>query len=207
VQPSCSWPGKALVTNPVKTCAKDGVTAVNPNDKSGCDGGSQSCLHQIISNRNTLYKIMITVYIVLFTRRVRLQHTSALRWTQQCCLRLRRRQHSGIVGIQLVLPMLRAHLHLWPRQRSEDDRTSHQHRWRPWRNNITEMFHTKYFNPDVPDLLHAHFVYMQANHFDLQIPGGGVGIFNGCSSQWGAPNDGWGGKLHLDSLQHYSSAA
>ncbi|UJR07256.1 hypothetical protein I4U23_011544 [Adineta vaga] len=32
-----------------------------------------------------------------------------------------------------------------------------------------------------------------ADHqFDLQIPGGGVGIFNGCSSQWNAPNDGWG---------------
>jgi len=30
------------------------------------------------------------------------------------------------------------------------------------------------------------------NHFDLQIPGAGVGIFNGCSKQWGAPNDGWG---------------
>ncbi|ORX36554.1 barwin-like endoglucanase, partial [Piromyces finnis] len=30
------------------------------------------------------------------------------------------------------------------------------------------------------------------NHFDIQIPGGGVGIFNGCSKQWGAPNDGWG---------------
>jgi hypothetical protein len=28
--------------------------------------------------------------------------------------------------------------------------------------------------------------------FDLQIPGGGVGIFNGCSRQWGAPGDGWG---------------
>jgi hypothetical protein len=31
-----------------------------------------------------------------------------------------------------------------------------------------------------------------ANHFDLQIPGGGVGIFNGCSTQWGAPANGWG---------------
>jgi hypothetical protein len=30
------------------------------------------------------------------------------------------------------------------------------------------------------------------NQFDLQIPGGGVGIFNGCSSQWNAPNNGWG---------------
>ena len=32
------------------------------------------------------------------------------------------------------------------------------------------------------------------NHFDLQIPGGGVGIFNGCTAQWGAPNDGWGDR-------------
>lgn len=32
------------------------------------------------------------------------------------------------------------------------------------------------------------------NHFDIQIPGGGVGIFNGCKPQWGAPNDGWGAK-------------
>ncbi|KAI7858177.1 RlpA-like double-psi beta-barrel-protein domain-containing protein-containing protein [Circinella umbellata] len=31
-----------------------------------------------------------------------------------------------------------------------------------------------------------------SNHFDLQIPGGGVGIFNGCESQWNAPSNGWG---------------
>jgi len=30
------------------------------------------------------------------------------------------------------------------------------------------------------------------NHFDLQIPGGGVGIFNGCQNQWGTGGDGWG---------------
>lgn len=33
------------------------------------------------------------------------------------------------------------------------------------------------------------------NQFDLQIPGGGVGLFNGCSPQWNAPYpDAWGGK-------------
>ncbi|KAG4075111.1 hypothetical protein HA402_013513 [Bradysia odoriphaga] len=32
------------------------------------------------------------------------------------------------------------------------------------------------------------------NHFDIQIPGGGVGLFNGCQSQWGAPGDGWGAR-------------
>nr|AWL24828.1 glycoside hydrolase 45 [Rhizophlyctis rosea] len=31
-------------------------------------------------------------------------------------------------------------------------------------------------------------------HFDLQIPGGGVGLFNGCQSQWGAPGSGWGAQ-------------
>lgn len=33
-----------------------------------------------------------------------------------------------------------------------------------------------------------------AHQFDLQIPGGGVGIYNACSKQWNAPNDGWGDK-------------
>lgn len=32
------------------------------------------------------------------------------------------------------------------------------------------------------------------HQFDLQIPGGGVGIFNGCQSQWNAPWDGWGNR-------------
>ncbi|KAL2754978.1 glycoside hydrolase family 45 protein [Sodiomyces alcalophilus JCM 7366] len=30
------------------------------------------------------------------------------------------------------------------------------------------------------------------NHFDIAIPGGGVGIFNACTDQWNAPADGWG---------------
>jgi len=33
-----------------------------------------------------------------------------------------------------------------------------------------------------------------SNHFDVQIPGGGVGIFNGCTAQWGAGTDGWGAR-------------
>jgi hypothetical protein len=30
------------------------------------------------------------------------------------------------------------------------------------------------------------------NH--CQIPGGGVGIFNGCTTEWGAPSSGWGAQ-------------
>ncbi|KAL2154255.1 hypothetical protein VTH82DRAFT_2931 [Thermothelomyces myriococcoides] len=32
------------------------------------------------------------------------------------------------------------------------------------------------------------------NHFDLAIPGGGVGIFNACTDQYGAPPNGWGDR-------------
>ncbi|KAL2070936.1 hypothetical protein VTL71DRAFT_13962 [Oculimacula yallundae] len=30
------------------------------------------------------------------------------------------------------------------------------------------------------------------NHFDLAMPGGGFGIFNGCTAEWGTPSTGWG---------------
>jgi len=30
------------------------------------------------------------------------------------------------------------------------------------------------------------------NHFDIQIPGGGFGIFNGCSAQFNTPDEVWG---------------
>lgn len=32
------------------------------------------------------------------------------------------------------------------------------------------------------------------NHFDIAMPGGGVGLFNGCSAQWNASVDGWGDR-------------
>jgi hypothetical protein len=37
---SCGWTGKASVTNPVETCAQDGVTPVDVNTQSVCNGGS-----------------------------------------------------------------------------------------------------------------------------------------------------------------------
>ncbi|THV48093.1 hypothetical protein BGAL_0268g00040 [Botrytis galanthina] len=33
-----------------------------------------------------------------------------------------------------------------------------------------------------------------SNQFDLAIPGGGVGIFNGCTTEFGAPSSGWGAQ-------------
>ncbi|KAK3899452.1 glycoside hydrolase [Staphylotrichum tortipilum] len=40
------------------------------------------------------------------------------------------------------------------------------------------------------------------NHFDIAMPGGGVGIFNACTQQYGAPSNGWGdryGGIHSKS--------
>ena len=37
---SCGWSGKASVTNPVTTCAANGVTPVDVNTQSGCNGGT-----------------------------------------------------------------------------------------------------------------------------------------------------------------------
>jgi hypothetical protein len=36
---SCAWNGKESVTNPVRTCEKDGVTPIDVNAQSGCGGG------------------------------------------------------------------------------------------------------------------------------------------------------------------------
>lgn len=33
-----------------------------------------------------------------------------------------------------------------------------------------------------------------SNQFDLAMPGGGVGIYNGCTAEWGAPSSGWGAQ-------------
>lgn len=42
-------------------------------------------------------------------------------------------------------------------------------------------------------------------HFDIQMPAGGVGIFNGCTKQHNAPDGGWGdryGGIHAEKECH-----
>ena len=46
-KPSCAWPGKIPGGGSAKSCAKNGVTAVNPNDVSVCDSGTaHMCTNQ-----------------------------------------------------------------------------------------------------------------------------------------------------------------
>merc|ERR1719375_2697183 len=38
-KPSCAWPGKAAVKEPVRVCSKDGKTKLGANSKNICGGG------------------------------------------------------------------------------------------------------------------------------------------------------------------------
>ncbi|KAK4626309.1 Endoglucanase [Fulvia fulva] len=45
--------------------------------------------------------------------------------------------------------------------------------------------------------------------FDLAMPGGGVGQFNGCDTEWGAPSGGWGqqyGGISSNSCSSFPTA-
>ncbi|KAL2122790.1 hypothetical protein VTJ04DRAFT_3245 [Mycothermus thermophilus] len=44
------------------------------------------------------------------------------------------------------------------------------------------------------------------NHFDIAMPGGGVGIFNACTDQYGAPPNGWGQRYGGISQRHECDA-
>jgi len=39
---------------------------------------------------------------------------------------------------------------------------------------------------------------LAGGQFDLAMPGGGVGIYNGCTDEWGAPSSGWGAQVRME---------
>lgn len=69
---SCGWTGKASVTNPVLTCKADGVTPVDVNAQSGCNGGSAyMCNNQQPWNvSSTLSYGYVAAYIAVGTHRL-----------------------------------------------------------------------------------------------------------------------------------------
>ena len=83
----------------------------------------------------------------------------------------------------MVLPVLRAYVHERSRQGQEVCRSGRQHRRvSPHIQEITIIRSSTCFRD------------LGQNHFDLAIPGGGVGLFNACTQQYGAPPNGWGAK-------------
>lgn len=53
----------------------------------------------------------------------------------------------------------------------------------------------------------CNFVYsfQKSNNFGIQIPGGGVSAYNGCTPQWGAPSSSaWIGNISFECLKIYT---
>lgn len=134
---SGSWTGKAAVTAPVNSCAKNGITVVDVNAQSACNGGTSFMCN---SNQPWALSSSLSYGFAAVTLSGQMESN-----TSCACYAL---QFTGgsLTGKTLVVQAINV----------------------------------------AGDL--------GSNQFSLLIPGGGVGIFNGCQSQWGAPADGWGAR-------------
>ncbi|KAJ4294714.1 Endoglucanase 5A [Collariella sp. IMI 366227] len=149
-KPSCSWPGKALVNQPVFTCNSNFQRITDPNTKSGCDGGSAfSCADQTpwAVNDEFAYGFAATA----------IAGGSEASW---CCACYELTFTSGpVAGKKMVV---------------QSTNTGGD---------------------------------LGSNHFDLQIPGGGVGIFDGCSPQFGGlPGARYGGVSSRSECDSFPAA-
>lgn len=137
-KPSGGWSGKAAVSSPVRTCAKDGVTAVSASTKNACDGGTS-----YMATAQQPWQISSTQSYGFAAATIAGGNES----TWLCsCYNLSFGSATAVAGKSMIVQVI------------------------------------------------ATGVNSSWSQFDLLIPGGGVGIFNGCSSQWNAPADGWGAR-------------
>ncbi|KAG1541487.1 hypothetical protein G6F51_007866 [Rhizopus arrhizus] len=139
-KPSCGWNGKAKVSAPVRTCAKNGVTLVGTNVQSGCaNGGAYTCNNNQpwVVNNNLSYGFAAA----------RIPGGGEDRWCCSC--------------FELTFTSTPA----------------------KGKKMVVQVTNTGYDAGTE-----------KGTHFDLLMPGGGVGLFNGCQSQWNTPTDGWGAR-------------
>ncbi|KAK4119558.1 carbohydrate-binding module family 1 protein [Parathielavia appendiculata] len=149
-KPSCAWPGKALVNQPVYACSANFQRLTDPNVKSGCDGGSAfSCADQSpwAINDNLSYGFAATS----------LSGGSEASW---CCACYELTFTSGpVAGKKMVV---------------QSTSTGGD---------------------------------LGTNHFDLNIPGGGVGLFDGCTPQFGGlPGAQYGGVSSRSQCDSFPAA-
>ncbi|RPA81050.1 hypothetical protein BJ508DRAFT_118777 [Ascobolus immersus RN42] len=141
-KPSCAWPGKAAVTQPVNTCNAANQILSDSGVKSACDntggsyGSAYMCSNQQpwVVNDNLAYGFAA----------VNIQGKTESSWCCSCY------ELSFTTGPAAGKKM------------------------------IVQATNT---GADLGN-----------NHFDIAMPGGGVGIFNACSTQYNAGTDGWGAR-------------
>ncbi|KAI9265548.1 endo-beta-D-1,4-glucanase [Helicostylum pulchrum] len=134
---SCSWPGKASVSGPVDTCGKNGISILDDNAQSGCNGGDG-----YMCNNNQPWAVNDGLAYGFAAASI--AGSSESGW---CCGCYELTFTSGPVNGKKM---------------------------------VVQVTNT---GGDLGQ-----------NHFDLQMPGGGVGIFDGCSSQWNIPSEKWGAR-------------
>ncbi|KAI9270001.1 RlpA-like double-psi beta-barrel-protein domain-containing protein-containing protein [Helicostylum pulchrum] len=140
-KPSCGWNGKAHVTSPVKSCAKNGVTVIHNNIQSGCAAGGSA----YVCNDNQPWAVNDNLAYGFAAASISGQTEGG--W---CCSCVEMTFTSGpVAGKKMVVQITNTGDDL-----GEAGKAQH--------------------------------------HFDLLMPGGGVGLFNGCQPQWNAPTEGWG---------------
>ena len=104
-------------------------------------------------------------------------------------LRIRRRAHRRRHGEQLVLRVLRADVHERAGGREEDGGAGHEHGRRP------QLQPIRHLGPSPPPFCHPQVREVRQKLTACgQMPGGGFGIFNGCTPQYGTPSTGWGAQ-------------
>ncbi|KAI9835488.1 MAG: hypothetical protein M1837_003780 [Sclerophora amabilis] len=135
-KPSCAWPGKADVTNPVRTCDVNDNPLADPGVKSGCEDGGNSYM----CSDNSPWAV--NDHLSYGFAAASIAGSNEASW---CCDCYELTFTSGPVsGKQMVVQVTNT-------------------------------------GGDLGQ-----------NHFDIAMPGGGVGLFNGCTKQYGAPSSGWG---------------
>ncbi|KAK5165301.1 uncharacterized protein LTR77_009399 [Saxophila tyrrhenica] len=137
-KPSCGWPGKAAVNQPVGICGKSDQRLSDQNTRSGCDSGGSAFMC-----------------------------SSQTPWA---------------VSNSLAYGFAAAHI---PGGTEADTCCS-----------CYELTFTSTAIAGKKMIVQATNIGgdLSQGQFDLAIPGGGVGLFNGCDDQWGAPADGWGAR-------------
>jgi len=141
-KPSCSWPGKADVTQPVRQCAKDGKTLLTDfSAPSACQTDVEGISHMCEEQQPWAVSDVLSYGFA----------AAALPGgeSESCC---------ACYAITFSDPPIRG------------------------KQLVVQVTNT---GADVG-----------SNQFDIQIPGGGVGIFDACTNMYGLPtgSNGWGKK-------------
>jgi hypothetical protein len=144
---SCGWTGKlsSAVSGEsyVTTCAKDGVTAVDPNTQNVCGGGGNPGPAYMCAS-NQPYQVNSSLAFGFAAAAIAGQ--TEPQWCCACYELTFTSTALATAGKKMVVQITNTGGDL------------------------------------------------SSNHFDIQIPGGGVGIYNGCQNQYGAPAEGWGAQ-------------